>query len=868
MSEPSTPSVEPVEPTEPFPWRRWLPAALSVLVFVLVAAFLHHVLGANHLRDVTAALKATPMSAVATACALTAGSYFMLTLYDWIAVKYVQKPVSYARTALTSFIAYAFGHNLSLASFTGGAIRYRLYSSQGFTTVDVATIVSVCALTTSIGVSVIAGSALILAAPGGGVLHLGFIWSKVVGTALVGWVIAYVIWAARAERPAAIGSWALRPPGATLALAQVVVAVIDLTLSAGVLYVLLPVGTNIGFVTFAGLYAVAVVAGIVSQVPGGLGVIELVVSLALPDVPRPQLLGALLAYRGIYYFGPLVLAALTFAGHELVRQRRHLSRAGGFADSVIAPLLRPVAPQLIGVLVFLAGAVLLLSGATPGLDARLGKLVDIVPLPLLELSHLAGSVIGVGLLILARGLFRRLAAAYHMTFWLLVAGIIASLLKGLDFEEATYLGLVLLVTWLGRQAFHRPSTIMSQRFTPGWIASVAIIVALSLWIGVLAQRHVPYSNDLWWTVGVKGDAPRILRASLVVVVALGAFVAVNLMKPARPRPHDPAELDLERARLAIASSSFSLANAALAGDKRLLFAPSGDAFVMYQVSGRSWVALGDPVGPAAREEDLVWAFRELVDLRGGRTVFYQVSGRSLPLYIDLGLSLIKLGEEARVPLADFQLEGSARADLRQSRRRAQRDGASFQVVPAAGVEPLLPRLKAISDAWLDDKSTAEKGFSLGAFNERYLKEFPLAVVRSEGEIVAFANLWGTANLEELSIDLMRFSPDAPRSSMDYLFIELMLWGRAQGYHWFNLGMAPLAGLENRALAPLWHRLGSFLFRHGESFYNFEGLRRYKAKFDPVWEPRYMASPGGLHLPRILLDVSTLISGGFKELVSK
>ena len=127
-------------------------------------------------------------------------------------------------------------------------------------------------------------------------------------------------------------------------------------------------------------------------------------------------------------------------------------RAGGFADSVLGPILTPVAPQLIGVLVFLAGAVLLVSGATPALDARLGKLVDVVPLTLLEVSHLAGSVIGVGLLILARGLFRRLSAAYHLTFWLLVAGIWASLLKGLDFEEATYLGLVILVMWLSLRA--------------------------------------------------------------------------------------------------------------------------------------------------------------------------------------------------------------------------------------------------------------------------------------------------------------------------------------------------------------------------------------------------------------------------------
>jgi phosphatidylglycerol lysyltransferase len=855
-------------PAEPFPWRRWLAPAFSLLVFAVFIAVLHHALGAYHLRDVLDSVRAIRGSALLAAGALTAGSYFMLTLYDWLAVRYVEKPVSYARTALTSFIAYAFGHNLSLAAFTGAAIRYRLYSAQGFTTVDVATVVSMCALSTAIGVSTLAGVALITAAPGAGVLHLGHLWSKAVGVLLLAWVAAYLIWASRARRPVALGAWALRPPGASIALSQVAVATTDLTLSAGVLYALLPASATMHFLTFAGLYAVAIVAGILSQVPGGLGVIEAVVSLALPEVPVPQLLGALLAYRAIYYLAPLLVAAVAFAAHELYRQRPRLTRAGGFADAVLAPVLMPVAPQLIGVLVFLAGAVLLVSGATPALDARLGKLIDIVPLPLLEFSHLAGSVIGVGLLILARGLFRRLAAAYHLTFWLLAVGIGASLLKGLDFEEALYLGLVLLVMWLGRRAFHRPSTIMSQRFTPGWIASVAIIVALSVWIGVLAHRHEPYSSDLWWTVAFERDVPRMLRASLAVVVCLGAFVAVNLLKPAPAQPHDPAALDLERARLAIRDCSSSLANAALAGDKRLLFAPSADAFVMYQVSGRSWVALGDPVAPAAREEELVWAFRELVDLRGGRTVFYQVSGRSLPLYVDLGLALIKLGEEARVPLAEFQLEGSARADLRQSRRRAQRDGASFQVVPAAAVAPLLPRLREISDAWLEDKATAEKGFSLGAFSERYIAEFPLAIVRSEGEIVAFANLWGTESLEELSVDLMRFSPDAPRSSMDYLFIELMLWGRAQGYRWFNLGMAPLAGLENRALAPLWHRLGSFLFRHGESFYNFEGLRRYKAKFDPIWEPRYMASPGGLQLPRVLLDVATLISGGLKELIAK
>jgi phosphatidylglycerol lysyltransferase len=342
----------------------------------------------------------------------------------------------------------------------------------------------------------------------------------------------------------------------------------------------------------------------------------------------------------------------------------------------------------------------------------------------------------------------------------------------------------------------------------------------------------------------------------------------NLLQPAHPEPAVANDEDLNRARKIIGQSDLTLSNAALTGDKRLLFNETGDAFVMYQVTGRSWIALGDPVGPRAKAEELVWKFRELSDRHGGRTVFYQARGDRLPQYIDLGLAALKIGEEARVPLQDFSLEGSARAELRQAHRRAARGGATFEIVPVEQVPALLPALRKISDAWLADKSTAEKRFSVGAFTESYIRQFPIALVRSEGSPSAFANLWPTGTKDELSIDLMRFGPDAPRGAMDYLFIELMLWGRTQGYRWFNLGMAPLSGLERHPLAPAWHRVGNFVFRHGEHFYNFEGLRRYKGKFDPVWEPRYLVAPGGVALPRILVDVSVLIAGGMKELFAR
>ncbi|MBV9880051.1 MAG: DUF2156 domain-containing protein, partial [Gemmatirosa sp.] len=166
----------------------------------------------------------------------------------------------------------------------------------------------------------------------------------------------------------------------------------------------------------------------------------------------------------------------------------------------------------------------------------------------------------------------------------------------------------------------------------------------------------------------------------------------------------------------------------------------------------------------------------------------------------------------------------------------------------------------------------EKGFSLGYFDERYLANFPIALVLRRDETgerpVAFANLWRGAQRGELSVDLMRYASDAPESVMEYLFIQLLLWGKSQGYAEFNLGMAPLSGFDGHNLAPLWSRAGALIYRHGEHFYNFQGLRRYKEKFDPVWEPKYLASPGGLVLPRVLANVTSLIAGGLRGVIAR
>jgi phosphatidylglycerol lysyltransferase len=484
----------------------------------------------------------------------------------------------------------------------------------------------------------------------------------------------------------------------------------------------------------------------------------------------------------------------------------------------------------------------------------------LVPLPLAEASHLVGSIAGVALLIVARGLLRRFHTAWLVTLGLLAAGAGAALLKGLNVETAAVLAAVAAVLFVFRDSFHRRRDVSELRLSPAWLAMVLAAAVAAGWLGLFAYRHVDYAHELWWQFAWAGDAPRFLRASVavsavVVCAAVWMLVHQPLATPFRP---DPVT---DTVRRLVANSKQTQHNVALLGDKKFLFAPDESAFLMYGRAGRSFVAMGEPVGHSAMAAELIWRFHELADKEGGRAVYYAVSPAHLSTFLDMGLSILKIGEVARVDLAAFSLEGKKGQDFRYADRRAAKEGIVFDVLPKEEVPRYLSELRAISDAWLSLKSGHEKGFSLGSFSSAYLAEFDCAVLRDANGAIAFANIWRSSGHEEISVDLMRYRPHESKVLMDALFARLLLYGKAEGYRWFNLGAAPLAGLEQHRLASNWNWFGNLLYRHGEHFYHFEGLRAFKQKFEPVWTSQYIAGPGGLALPGVLYDITTLISGG-------
>lgn len=839
---------------------------IGTIIFSVALYVLYKELEEYHINDIFQSLERIPKINIIFAILLTFLNYLVLTGYDALALRYIRHSLSYPRIILASFIGYAFSNNIGLSMIAGSSVRYRLYTAWGLSALEITKVVAFYTLTLWLGLCAVAGATFLVQSSSlPAAVHLSSYTVRVLGLALILLPLLYLVATSWHTGPYKLFHMEFSPPSLGLSFSQIILSAVDWTLAATILFVLLPAESSISYPLFLSIYLLAQISGLLSQVPGGLGVFESVLVIGLsPFVPSDMLMGTLLGYRFVYYLVPFVLALLFLGAYEFAAKETWVVRAGRTVGKALPDLV----PPAFALMVFAGGAILIYSGATPAEGWRLALLKTILPLPAIEASHLMGSLIGACLLLLARGLQLRLDAAHLLTSILLSFGIVASLVKGLDFEEAAILGIMLAILLPCRKNFYRKASLMTEYFSAGWIASISLVLLSSVWLVLFAYKHIEYAHELWWSFAFSDHAPRSLRGTLGAAVVCLVFSAVRLLRPAAPPDESPSKQDRETVANIVADSPFVSANLALLGDKRFLFSDSRKAFIMYGVEGRSWVAMGDPVGPAEECADLLWRFHEMSHRYGGWTAFYEVGTEHLPLYLDLGLSLLKMGEEARVPLANFSLEGKSRKSFRHIRNRFEKEGHEFEIYPPEQFASFLPRLKAVSDAWLASKKTREKRFSLGCFNTSYLQGYPFAVVQRGEEVLAFANLWLGAEKEELSVDLMRYLPHAPPDTMEYLFLRLMLWGKDQGYRWFNLGMAPLAGLENRATASMWSRLGAFIYSHSDHFYNFQGLRQYKEKFDPIWEPRYLACPDGMVLPRVLANIASLVSGGMKGVVVK
>ncbi len=784
---------------------------------------------------------------VLLAVAATVASYLAMTGYDALALRYVEHPMPYRRFAAASLLATAFGNSLGASAVVGTALRARVYSAWAVPGFAITRIAGFNLVTLSLGSALLAAAGVLITPDDAArALRVPLPLLVTLAVTAVAAVVGYLLWCGGGKPAVSVRNWRIDRPSRRLATGQVVLSCVEWLLMAAVLYALVPRSDAISFPLFAAAFVLATTAGLVSNVPGGLGVFESVLLVCLgPALPADHLVTALVAYRLIYYLVPLAVAAVLLAVLESRRDQASIGslvhRAGVLTPSVIA----------FGAAVL--GVVLVLTGDVPGGPRTLDP------------ATFTASVTGVLLLLLARGLHRRLRGAWVLTIaTLVIVHVVAIGMRAMVFAVLSATLVALLV--LARGAFHRSTSVLSAGFGWAWVVTVAGAFSVIVYLHQ-ALAGLEAGGRTWLAVSAGGDAPVPLRIGLAAGVASLLVAGTRLASPLRIAT-TAGEEELRRVEPLVAQAMHGDASLVWTGDKRVLLSADGTAFLMYQVEGRSWVVMGDPVGEESAFDELLWRFLDECDRNCGRPVFYCVHAEQAERYRRLGLSLVKLGEEAVVDLATFSMQGSRRAKLRSELRAAVKLGCSVEVLAPEEVRAVLPELRAVSERWLTERNAKEKSFSLGAFDEQYLVRFPVAVARQDGEVVAFASLWASGGLGEVKVDLMRRRQDAPRTVMSQLFVESMLWAQAQGYGSFSLGMAPLSGLRTDGAAPFWDRVGHFLFSHGEHFYNFQGLRQFKDRFDPQWQTRHVASRGGAALPVMMLNVATLVGGGVRGIVAR
>ncbi|MGD9888429.1 MAG: bifunctional lysylphosphatidylglycerol flippase/synthetase MprF [Halothiobacillaceae bacterium] len=865
---------------------KWLMPTITLLMFVLAISAIYHMLREVSPQALLEGIRAIPLGSIALSVLFMALSFVFMIGYDASALFYLKKRLPWRTVALGAFTGYAFSNTVGMALVSGASIRYRIYVEAGLDGMDIAKIAAFCALAFGIGAHVVAAAGLALH-PELLADRLNVSVDILRGVGLFGLALAagVLLWLVPKPRHITLWKWQVDMPGWRLSLTQLAITVFDILFSVACLYALLP-ADSVPFGTLVLVFVLAAALGVASHVPAGLGVFEAVMIAALGDhVPMAQLTVALVLFRIIYYLLPLSLAMLLLVWREV-----RLARGRAVSNLVDEPPPLPkrgvlrarvgalgdwgarLVPLAAAGLMFIAGLAMLASAALPGVPERLALLDEALPWMLVEVSHVLAALVGLSLLFLARGLQRRLNGAYVLSIGMLLLGIVLNLIKGFDYEEATVLGTVAVVLFLSRKEFYRRTRLLDSSFSAGWLAAVFAALVGMLALSFFAFKDVAYSPMLWWQFGLDQEAARSLRATLGVGIGVALLGLMVLLRPPLRVPDTPYAAVLAHAQAIVLEQDCASANLALLGDKSIMLNEEGDAFLMFARQGSSYIALGDvvstPTAASDAAEELAWSFRELVSREGGRIAFYQVRAEFLPLYLDMGLTPLKIGEEAVVKLQGFELKGKKQEANRYVVNRGERVGLAFEYLPASRWDEVFDEVKAVSDAWLALRKAREKRFSLGLFAADYVRRFDVALLRYEGRIVAFVTVLRTATQVEAMTDVMRHLPNAPRDAVRFLLLKLMLHLKAEGVQRFSLAMAPLSGLEGHRYAPVWQRIGAAIYQYGGAYYNFSGVRFFKEQFYPEWEPRYLVTQGGLDPAIILADVAILIGGGVRGVLGK
>ncbi|WP_025732929.1 phosphatidylglycerol lysyltransferase domain-containing protein [Carnimonas nigrificans] len=837
------------------PYRQVLGILATLIVLVGALTVCWHMLSEIDARLVRASLMQVPIYAVLGALLAAVGSYLALVCYEWSAARFAGVRLRWPLLILGGSCATAVGNAIGLSMLSGGAVRCRLYFPQGLHAPDVARMSVFVSLALGVTLPPLAAvAALVHQDTAAQALHLPHWAVAAIGyTVILLYLLALALLyrTRQSERPAPdarmhrLGKSLWRLPSLRLSLFQLVITLADVTCAAAVLYLLLPNAPP--FATFLLVYLLALAAGVLSHVPGGIGVFEAIILSAFSgQVGAAALTAALLLYRVIYVLLPLLLAFMAL----LINEARKV--ADRLSDSTMVSLVAP----LLALMLFAVGIAELLSNVVPEAALFSGFVMRWAPTALIEVSTLALSVLGLISLVLARGLVRRMASAWRWAVLTLLVGAFCALLKGVDVVDLALIIPSLLALLVFRSTFYRDNALLTMPLSWRFVLSCVGVVVISTWLMLLTHRGLPLASVLWWHPDYNVLLSRSLQGVVISALLLVGITLWWLLRPVKAL--GPASQKAMDKALTIVRTSCQPEGMLLAtGGKSLLFNKRKDAFIAYRQHHRYLVALSDPVGETACRAGLVWDFRDLGELRGLTPLIYLAHHDDLGLYLHAGQIAVKVAQEHLVMLDSTQRSAATEQALSAVWREGCEQGLAFACY-AAGEAPL-DTLREVSDQWVAEQGINERRYSCGRFDADYLSHFRIATVSSGGRVLAFASIMETEHSPRVVIDLVRWRPGLCEHSLDWLLCGLMRVLADEGFAELSVATLPVAQISRGRAGGLARAVNEYVLSRGETLAREGSLVHFEALFAPVIRPRYLILPIGEDPARALDDIADLVS---------
>ncbi|MCL2145109.1 MAG: phosphatidylglycerol lysyltransferase domain-containing protein, partial [Endomicrobia bacterium] len=676
--------------------------------------------------------------------------------------------------------------------------------------------------------------------------------TRPIGILFLAVLTVYVLLSVFKSKPIKFFKWRISFPNIKIVTAQIILATGDWVVASLTLYALMPAG-EIPYFILIKVFLVSQLLGIISQVPGGMGVFETAIVFLLPTAAEnPAVMGGLLAYRAVFYFFPLSIALFMLASFEIARMSKKIDeKMRIFGKSVSSAIV-----QILAASTFFAGMIAMFSTSTPYSSVKLHDLLNYIPMWLLDLSHFLLSTAAAGLLFISRGLQLRIKNSYIWSCVLMGMTIAFSILTAQPYIVLLGFAILFAALLFSKKYYYREVPLIDTAFSPWWFSAIGGVFVLSVWIGFFVNRQDIFS---WIHLEVffdnmfsQNDAARFLRAAfgvgaILVIVAVEQFVRNFFRKP--------VAFDMQDIKNIVNTSDYAYAFNALSGDKKFIVSKEKDAFIMYAPIRDNWIALGDPVGNPKRKSELLWNFKEMADRESVKPAFIGIEHKNIQIYDDIGLDVFNIGQEAKVPLRTINKNEEMAAYFAGISGEVEAQGYKFEIISPEKFDGNKKIYDTINEEWRKNSDYIRRNFIPGKFDESYMREMNFGVVKKDGKMCAFSVIAASKSGYEVSSGVVRHTGCA-QNVFEYMLFKNMLWAKANGYKWFDLGLTYVPTDNDNDIVKRFAKM----FMFAEHFdYDLSKLKEFKDKFRPVWHNKYVAVHPDKYIIMFVKNFTALIT---------